>query len=413
MRYLLAIALVTTGCMLEDPTELEQTDQSLTGSNGTYIPPIDFSVSADPTSIGVIAGQGGSFDLVVVGSSTGGCITVSITASMPSGVSMVYGYASTSSFQLCAQSTVRTQIWLDTTWATPAATYPITFTAAGGSHIHSATVSLAVEAQHFAPAVWPPAVNLDAGKTASAWVSMTGNLDYDNPLYVDTFQMSAQGLPTGVTATFSPPSISYQYPYEGSTVTFTAAPGVVVPPTAVTLVATAAGKSGTTTIQLGPQSQLITNGGFESGTTGWQLGGQVSRYSSLPTYGCGDPHLGSAWLAGSGTASVAQTFAIPANATSASLGFWIYGNTSSSAPLVVDVHDWNTGTRIPLASYSALSLGFCSTGFIYTPYAYERHDFDLTRFRGHLIRLELQIAPGADGTIGSFALDDVSVAATY
>jgi Zn-dependent metalloprotease len=154
----------------------------------------------------------------------------------------------------------------------------------------------------------------------------------------------------------------------------------------------------------GGGSQLITNGGYETGTTPWILSGQVVR--STGSF----PHSGVAYMivngVNSSSGTLYQTVTIP-SATSPNLTFWL-NITSSEATgaavfdrLFIEVRS-TTGTLLAtLATFSNQNKG---TAGVYV----QRGPYNLSSFAGQTVRI--QFRGTNDITLPtSFRVDDVSV----
>jgi len=151
-------------------------------------------------------------------------------------------------------------------------------------------------------------------------------------------------------------------------------------------------------------TEQVTNGGFESGTTGWTSSSGVITSSS--TYAA---HGGTwkAWLDGYGSAHtdyVYQTVTVPANATSATLSFWLRVDsdetttTTAYDTLKVQVRNTSNSVLSTLATYSNLNKGT----------SYVQRSFDLSAYKGQTIRVYFEGVEGSQVQT-SFLLDDVSV----
>ncbi|MFZ6743873.1 Ig-like domain-containing protein [Undibacterium sp. JH2W] len=160
------------------------------------------------------------------------------------------------------------------------------------------------------------------------------------------------------------------------------------------------------TVNNSTSTQLIANGGFESGASSWTAssgvisnsGSEVSRTGSYK-----------AWLNGYGSAhtdTLYQQVTIPAAATSASLSFWL--KVSSDETTTTQAYDTlklqiqnSSGTVLAtLATYSNLNKG--ST--------YVNKSFDLSSYKGQTIRVYFVGVEGSM-TATSFLLDDISLIA--
>ncbi|MCU6498061.1 CehA/McbA family metallohydrolase [Rugamonas sp. A1-17] len=151
-------------------------------------------------------------------------------------------------------------------------------------------------------------------------------------------------------------------------------------------------------------TQLIVNGGFESGAASWTAtSGVISNDSGQAAHG------GSykAWLDGYGSAhtdTLYQTVTIPADATSATLAFWLKvvsdETTTSTAydTLKVQVRSGANAVLATLATYSNLNKG--ST--------YVQKSFDLSAYKGQTVRIYFE---GVEGSTVStaFLIDDVTL----
>ena len=155
----------------------------------------------------------------------------------------------------------------------------------------------------------------------------------------------------------------------------------------------------------GTSSELILNGGFESGATSWtQTSGVIGANGpSQPA------HAGTydAWLDGYGSSHtdyVYQQVAIPSTATSATLTFYLHIDTAETTTstaydkLTVLVQNTSGTTLATLGTFSNLNAAS----------GYTLRTFDLSAYKGQTIRLMFN---GVEDTSAqtSFVLDDVSV----
>jgi Zn-dependent metalloprotease len=154
----------------------------------------------------------------------------------------------------------------------------------------------------------------------------------------------------------------------------------------------------------GTGSELITNGGFESGATGWtQTSGVIGSYTGEPA------HTGTqnAWMCGYGSAHteyIYQQVAIPSTATSATLSFWMHidtaETTTTSAYDTMKVQVLNTSGTVlaTLATYSNLNK---NTGYV-------QKSLDLSAYKGQTVRIRFYSVEDSSLQT-SFVVDDVSV----
>ena len=166
----------------------------------TFAPPSggnDFSISASPGSVSVNPGQSASSTIntaVVSGSPQ----NVTLSASgLPAGT--VASFSPTS-----VTSGGSSTLTLTTSSSTPAGSYPITVNGTGTSASHSTTVTLTVVAQDdFSISASPGSVSVSPGQGATATISTS--VVAGNPQNV---AFSASGMPAGVSASFSPTSVT-------------------------------------------------------------------------------------------------------------------------------------------------------------------------------------------------------------
>uniref|UniRef100_UPI0005530C18 M4 family metallopeptidase n=1 Tax=Pseudoduganella violaceinigra TaxID=246602 RepID=UPI0005530C18 len=169
-------------------------------------------------------------------------------------------------------------------------------------------------------------------------------------------------------------------------------------------VKTATSNDATLTVgSIPPQSELIVNGGFESGTAPWAgTTGVIGNYSGQ------SPYEGSrfAWLGGNGntaTETLYQTVTIPANATSATLSFALHIDTNESGStaydkLVVSVKN-SSGTNLAnLATYTNVNAAS----------GYQTRTFNLLPYKGQTVRIHFNMTEDYSLQT-SFVVDKVSV----
>jgi hypothetical protein len=154
-------------------------------------------------------------------------------------------------------------------------------------------------------------------------------------------------------------------------------------------------------------AELLTNGSFASGSSGWVLSGNFfadSRFSvchSCPGYAYFANADGSA--GNNLTGSLYQTVTIPPNATSAAVSFWWYITTSETAIAVFDrmnvtIQNSSGGVLATIASLSNLSR----------TNEWVQNSADLMAYRGQTIRLNFSATTDASlPTV--FRVDDASI----
>ena len=153
-------------------------------------------------------------------------------------------------------------------------------------------------------------------------------------------------------------------------------------------------------------TQLIVNGGFESGATAW------TASTGVITSDTGEAaHAGTwkAWLDGYGAAhtdTIYQQVTVPSTATTVSLSFWLRVDSAETTTttaydtLKVQVRNSSGTALATLATYSNLNKG---TTFV-------QKTFDLSAYKGQTVQIYFEGTE--DSTVAtSFIIDDVSLTA--
>jgi hypothetical protein len=151
-------------------------------------------------------------------------------------------------------------------------------------------------------------------------------------------------------------------------------------------------------------SELMVNGGFESGTTPW-----VGTTGDIGAWTGEAAHTGTrcAWLCGNGataTETLYQQVAIASTATSATLTFWLHIDTAETTTstaydkLTVQVLNGSGTVLATLATYSNLNK---NTGYV-------QKSFDLSAYKGQTIRVYFKGTEDSSLQT-SFVIDDVSL----
>lgn len=165
----------------------------------------------------------------------------------------------------------------------------------------------------------------------------------------------------------------------------------------------------------------LINGGFEQGNSGWSLNGGAIKQGTL--YSLVPPHSGKGWArlgdhATATTDSLTQKVNLPAEATRASLSFWMgiaNDGVSSSVPtnvFTVKVLD-ATGTKLlqTLMTRDNTQASLDAKGLV----AWKQEGpFDLSAYLGQSIQLRFEsIQPGSSGSGTLFVLDDLSLPVSF
>ncbi|MBO0856942.1 MAG: hypothetical protein J2P21_00505 [Chloracidobacterium sp.] len=251
-------------------------------------------------------------------------------------------------------------------------------------------------------------VSVSQGNSGTAGVSTSVSGGFNSAI-----SLSISGLPSGASGSFAPASIPA--PGAGSS-TLTINAGTATPTGTYNLMITGAGggTSHTTPISLNVTSgggtvgqQLIGNPGFENGSSNpspWTATSGVITNSSSEA-----AHSGSwkGWLDGYGmthTDTLRQSVTIPANATSATLSFWLHIDTDETTTttafdtLAVQILNSSGSVLATLATYSNLNA---NTGF-------KQVSFNLLAYKGQSIQINLVGTEGSKIQT-SFVVDDFAL----
>jgi hypothetical protein len=372
-------------------------------ANNCVLPPAgapapNFTLSASPASLTVTRGTSGSSTITETPSGGfTGAVTLS-TSALPAGVTATFGTNPTTGSSLLtftASSTATT------------GTSTVTVTGVNGTLTHTATISLTINAAatpDFSLSASPASVSVTQGSTGSSTITETPSGGFTGSV-----TLSASGLPAGVTAAFG------TNPTTGSSaLTFTASTTATTGTATVTVTGTSGTLTHTTTISLtvnaaGGTTNLIVNGGFETGTTTappWTLtAGVLNTSASEP------PHAGTkdAWMDGYGTThtdTVTQSVTIPSTATTATLTFFLHIDTAETTTttafdtLTVQVLN-SAGTVLQtLGTFSNLNKG--------TGYTQRSLPISVTSIKGTTV--QIRFTGKEDASLQtSFVIDDVAL----
>jgi uncharacterized membrane protein len=198
----LSIATTATTATGTYPLTITGTDGTIThtASVSLTISPVDFSISANPTSQSANQGATATYTLtqsIVNGYS--GTVTYSITAPspLPAGISFTFTPATVT-------GAGTTSLAITSTTATPTGSYTFTVSGSDANGItHTTTVTLVVTIPDFSLSVNPTSQSAAQGSTANYTVSL-------NALngYTGSAALSVTGLPVGASSTFTPASVA-------------------------------------------------------------------------------------------------------------------------------------------------------------------------------------------------------------
>lgn len=200
-----------------------------------------FTLSDSPSSLTITQGGSGGTSTITVNDQNGFTGSVSLTASgLPSGVTAVFNPTSTtgtSTLTLTASSTATT------------GTSTVTITGTSGSLVATTTLSLTVSATatpNFTIGASPTSLTIKQGSNGTSTITITSQNSFSSAT-----ALTASGLPTGVTAVFSPTSVTP--PANGSatsTLTLTASSTATIGNATVTVTGTSGTLTHSTTIAL-------------------------------------------------------------------------------------------------------------------------------------------------------------------
>jgi hypothetical protein len=354
----------------------------------------NYTLSASPSSLTVTQGSSGSSTITVTPSGGfTGSVTLS-TSALPSGVTASFGTNPTTGSSVVtftASSTATT------------GTTSVTITGTSGTLSHTTSISLTVNATatpNFSLSASPSSLSVTQGSSGSSTITVTPSGGFTGSV-----TLSNSALPSGVTASFG------TNPTTGSSVlTFTASSTATTGTSTITITGVSGTLSHTTTISLtinaaGGSTNLIVNGGFETGSASpWTLtAGVLNNSTAEPA------HTGSwdAWLDGYGTThtdSAAQTVAITAGKTSATLVFWLHIDTAETTTTTA----FDT-LRVQVLNTSGTVLSTLGT-FSNLNHAsgYQQHSFSLNSFIGQTV--VIKFTGTEDSSLQtSFVLDDIAL----
>ncbi|PRC92053.1 S53 family peptidase [Solimicrobium silvestre] len=153
-----------------------------------------------------------------------------------------------------------------------------------------------------------------------------------------------------------------------------------------------------------PPTSIIVNGGFESGSTGWNdATGDIGIWSNEPAFaGSYD-----AWMGGiiNSNENLYQKITIPAAAKSANLAFYLHIDTQESGAKAYDmlyVQVRNTSGTL-LQTLATFSNANAASG-------YQLHSYDLSAYKGQAIEIYFNSTNDHEYPT-SFVIDNVSVTA--
>ena len=159
----------------------------------------------------------------------------------------------------------------------------------------------------------------------------------------------------------------------------------------------------TLTVNASTVTDLILNGTFEQGGTGWTApAGVIGQHGTQEPAQTG---TWDAWFGGATTKpwnTLAQNVTIPATAASAALSFYLHVDTRerNSTPKDAFLVQVRAGNR--LATLATYSNANAASG-------YQAHTFDLSAYRGQAVQVSFSASEQTTAYKTSFVLDNVSL----
>ncbi|MGA9669341.1 MAG: glycoside hydrolase family 6 protein [Terracidiphilus sp.] len=352
----------------------------IVGTNGTIthsvtitivIPATGFTLAASPTSLSVTQGASGS-DTIRVTDLSGFTGTVSFTVSgLPNGV--------TASFSPTSSTTSTVLTLAASTTATTGA-FTVTVTGTSGSNTATVPITLSVVPGTGTFTLKPSATSLSIaqGGTGTDTITVT-----DVSPFTGSVTFAASGLPTGVTASFSPASST-----TSSVLTLAASSTAAAGTSTVTIT----GTSGT----LAPVTTTVTltvtspTGGFTLKPSATALS-VVAGSNGTDTITVTDisPFTGSVSFAASGLPTGVTASFSPTSSTTSSILTLAVGSSATVGTSTITITG-TSGTLTPVTTTVALTVTSPTGGFTLRPSA-----------------TALSIASGASGT-DTITVTDIS-----
>ncbi len=354
----------------------------------------DFSVSVNPTNVSVAAGSNATAT-VSTAVTSGSSESVALSASgLPSGVTASFNPSPVNS------GSSATVTFTASSSAAPG-NYSVTITGTGSTGSHTATLTLSVTAaaqNDFSLSVNPTSASVRAGSGTSATVSTATTSGS-----AQSVSLGVSGVPAGVTAAFSPTSVT-----SGGSSTLTISTSSSTAPGTYTLTITGTGSSATHTTSYSltvtaasacTAAQKIANPGFESGSSGW-----TATVAVIGQNGPSQPaHSGTwdAWLDGYGRAhtdTVSQSVTIPSGCSNYTLSFWLHIDTAERTTTTAYDNLTVTLGSTTLATYSNLNK---AAGYV-------QHSFNVSGFAGQTVTLTFKGVEDSSLQT-SFVIDDTAL----
>jgi hypothetical protein len=249
---------------------------TITGTSGSLIanttltltvnaaPQPNFTISASPSTLSVAQGSNGNSTITITSQNNFSSPTTLSVTGLPSGVTASF---STNPVTPPANGNATSVLTFTVSSTATVGTSTVTVTGTSGSLIHSTTIALTITAAsqpNFTISASPSSLSVAQGGNGNSTITITSQNNFSSPT-----TLSATGLPSGVTASFSTNPVTP--PANGnatSVLTFTASSSATVGTSTVTVTGTSGSLVHSTNIAL-----TITS----------SSGGQIAVYNSTLT----------------------------------------------------------------------------------------------------------------------------------
>ena len=298
----------------------------------------DFTVSASPSTVGVVRGASGATTVSIARTNFTGAVTMSASG-LPSGVTVAFNpSAATTGNSVTATFTASSTATLGTA--------AVTLTATSGTLTHTTSVSLNVTAA--SDFTLGSATPVSVAQGASAGTSIAIN----RTSFTGAVSFAATGLPSGVTVAFNPSTATTG---NSVTATFTASSTATVGSATVTITGTSGSTSRTTTVAL-----TVTGGGGGGGTV-----------TATPSVGSASPWFNELQLRLDNTATItAMTVTVTVQRTTGvsysgaynTVGGQILQSNSSTATAITYTFTLASGQSLPAATGRLFAMQMSGSG---------------------------------------------------
>ena len=293
-----------------------------------------------------------------------GSVNFALSSALPTGVSASFSPN---------PATASSVLTLTASSSAPNASQTVTVTGTSGTLTASTNVTVAVHTPNFTLAATPSAVGINQGASGISTISV-------QPLYgfTGTVNLSIAGLPTGVTAAFSPASTTGT-----STLTFTVSSTATPGTTALTVTGASGSLTATTNIALsihGPSFSLYSGGSVNigqgsSGTTYVEVYDQYGFTGSVNLVVSGLPNGVTASFSPNPTTGTSTLTFTASSSASAGQSIVTITGTSGALTATTTVTLGVYAPTFTLSGYGSLNIGQGSSG---TSYVYVSPEYGFT-----------------------------------